>query len=112
MSVSDAAGEYHAQHKGNCAQSVCAGYTQVTGKNPEWIDEMSKCGGGRAPEGYCGALWAAMQSAGKENEEKVIEEFKKGSQGCTKCKEIRGGNVIPCNQCVRNAGKAIEDLGL
>ena len=40
----------------------------------------------------------------------VIERFKEGAKGCTKCKEIRPNQIIPCNQCVRNAGKAIEDL--
>ncbi|KAL7714766.1 C_GCAxxG_C_C family protein [Entamoeba marina] len=67
-------------------------------------------GGGRAPENYCGALYAAMQILGDEKKDQLIEKFKQGSQGCIKCKEIRGGNIIPCNQCVKNASKAIEEL--
>lgn len=40
-------------HPYNCAQSVALG----TG-HPELEEELRSCGGGRAPEGFCGALHA------------------------------------------------------
>ncbi|ELP91899.1 hypothetical protein EIN_398290 [Entamoeba invadens IP1] len=110
-SISDTCGEIHANHEGNCAMSVTLGYSRVTGKNYDTL--LAQCkgyGGGHAPEGYCGALYAAMQIAGPEKEEEVKKKFMETSKGCIKCKEIRGGNIIPCNTCVRTAAAAIEDL--
>ena len=64
--ISDLACEYHAGRKGNCSQSVAAGYFQKTGQGEEYIEKFSGFGGGRAPEGYCGALYAAMQILGDD----------------------------------------------
>ena len=110
MSISEAAGNYHAAKKGNCAQSVVAGYAEIKGEKGELIEQMKRCGGGNAPEGYCGALYAAMVIVGDEKKDQCIELFKQQAKGCSKCKEIRPNGIITCNQCVRNAGKCIEDL--
>ncbi|KAL7721744.1 C_GCAxxG_C_C family protein [Entamoeba marina] len=94
--INEIAADYHANKKGNCAQSVAYGYSQVTGEKSEFVDEFRAYG--------------AMQILGDEKKDQLIEKFKQGSQGCIKCKEIRGGNIITCNQCVKNASKAIEEL--
>ncbi|EDR24131.1 hypothetical protein, conserved [Entamoeba dispar SAW760] len=109
-SISEIAVEYHSAHKGNCSQSVAYGYSEATGNRKELIEQLSGCGGGRAPEGYCGALYAAIQILGEDKKEACISKFKESSNGCTKCKEIRGSNVIPCRECVRAAAKCIEEL--
>ena len=38
----------------NCAQTV---YAAFKGGDAEGLEELSKCGGGKAPEGLCGALY-------------------------------------------------------
>ena len=109
-SVTDAAVNYHAERRGNCAQSVAAGYAEKTGKRGELVDELKRCGGGNAPGGMCGALYAALQIAGDDNQEKVKQHFGSFTDNHFLCKEIRGGNIIPCRECVRHAAEAIEDL--
>ena len=42
----------------NCAQTV---YAAFKGGDAEGLEELSKCGGGKAPEGLCGALYSAVK---------------------------------------------------
>ena len=54
---------FHAEHRGNCAMSVAYGYARATGKSEAEAvaaAEMFRAfGGGKAPNGACGALYAA-----------------------------------------------------
>ena len=53
----------------NCAQSVVS-----VAEDASLLDEMKSCGGGRAPEGLCGALWGAMAlSPAEETDEITLE---------------------------------------
>ena len=66
-------------------------------------------GGGKAPDGLCGALYAAKMMQ-PDHAESIEDVFKRGAQGCTKCKEIRPNKIIPCNRCVELAGEALDFL--
>ena len=71
---------------------------------------MSSCGGGRAPEGTCGALYGAMQVA-PEKAAAVLAVFV-AATGASSCREIKGCNRVPCQECVRVAARALVDSGL
>ena len=111
--IAETAKNFHAEHRGNCAMSVAYGYARATGK-PESeavaSAEMFRAfGGGKAPDGLCGALYAAKMMQ-PDHADAVEEFFKRGAQGFTKCREIRPAAVIPCNRCVELAGEALDFL--
>ena len=84
-----------AGHPFNCAQALMMG-----AGHPERKDEMAACGGGRAPGGMCGALYAALQLTPAERHEALIAAFK-ARVGATTCREIKGAATpVPCAQCV------------
>lgn len=110
--LSEIAKTYHAEKKGNCAQSVAYAYAKAK-KMPEsevetLLASMKTCGGGRAPNGTCGALYSALQLSKEENREAIETHFKNNAQGKTRCREIRPENIIPCNRCVEVAADALE----
>lgn len=86
----------------NCAQAVAAGCG-----HEELVDELKNCGGGRAPEGRCGALHAALQLVPADRRAAVCEAFR-AKAGSEKCAEIRPAGVFPCLQCVILAADLAE----
>ena len=113
MSIAEEANKFHADKRGNCAMAVAYGYARGTGKTELESTEAAQTfrgfGGGKAPEGYCGALYTAklMQP---DHADAIEDFFKRGAKNCTKCKEIRPDGVIPCNRCVALAGEALDFL--
>lgn len=88
----------------NCAQTVCAAFGRE-----DLLEQMKSCGGGRALEGTCGALHAAMYLAG-DKAPVVEEEFRKIC-GATHCRELKGGKpTVPCQKCVSTAAGILERL--
>ena len=90
----------------NCAQAVACGCGHC-----EWKETLASCGGGRAPEGRCGALHAAMLLA--ENDT-VREEIRKGfvsENGSEFCHELKAAGV-PCAKCVECAAALAEKAQL
>ncbi|MBO5533618.1 MAG: hypothetical protein SPM09_10695 [Fibrobacter sp.] len=113
MSIAEEAKKFHADKRGNCAMAVAYGYARGTGKTELESTDAAQTfrgfGGGKAPEGYCGALYTAklMQP---DHADAIEDFFKRGAKNCTKCKEIRPNGVIPCNRCVELAGEALDFL--
>ncbi len=83
-------------HMYNCAQTVCAAFGR-----DDLLDAMKACGGGRAPEGTCGALYGAMQVAPERAED--IKAAFLAANGATQCRQLKGGLRVPCETCVRTA---------
>ena len=92
-----------AGHPYNCAQSVAVG----AGRE-ELVSELASCGGGRAPEGRCGALHAALLLAPPEKRAAILEQFR-AAAGAVTCREIKGGTGFPCVQCVETAARLLEN---
>lgn len=93
----------------NCAQSVVAG---LAGEDPTFNDTISSfasCGGGKAPEGICGALHAARHLLGSDAEtsRKCESEFILAA-GSAKCREIRSLKKLSCRECVFKAAELVE----
>ncbi len=89
-------------HPYNCAQSVALG----NGRQ-ELAEELSRCGGGRAPEGMCGALYAALLLAPEAERPALQEAFQK-EVGALTCREIKGQTGTPCLRCVEVASALLE----
>ena len=113
MSIAKISQEYHANKRGNCAMSVAYGFARAAGKSEEEslqeAEKFRNFGGGRAPDGLCGALHAARTLC-PEKACDIEDIFKNGAKGCTRCKEIRPQAVIPCTRCVELAGEALDTV--
>lgn len=88
--------------KHNCAQAVAAGM-----ERDDLVPELAACGGGRAPEGFCGALHTALLLIKPENRELVKQEFQ-AAAGALTCREIKGSTAFSCAECVRIAAELAE----
>jgi hypothetical protein len=88
----------------NCAQSVAAAFTadQVI------LDNLSACGRGEAPDGWCGAAHAAkaLTQNGPLVEKTYVEKA-----GSVKCAEIRKNRKLSCVGCVELGAELTEKLG-
>ena len=89
----------------NCAQTVCAAFGRE-----DLIEPMASCGGGRAPEGTCGALDGAMQVA-PEKAAAVLASFT-AANGASTCRELKSGNRVSCQECVQRAATILVEAGL
>ena len=113
MSIAELAKNFHAEHRGNCAMSVAYAFARASGKTEKEAVESAEMfrnfGGGRAPNGTCGALYAAMMMQ-PDHVEALEAFFRRGAKGFTHCKEIRPNAIISCNHCVELAGEALDFL--
>ncbi len=86
----------------NCAQSVAAG-CGLDSKVPDY----AAMGGGRAPGGLCGALFAAMEAVPESKREALRKEFV-SAIGSSLCREIKQKYGVPCSRCVETAAALLE----
>lgn len=91
-------------HPYNCAQSVALGCN-----HPELEADMKACGGGRAPEGICGALHVALLLSSPEKSPALKEAFRK-EVGALTCHEIKTTAKVPCARCVEIAERLFKEL--
>ncbi len=93
-----------------CAQAVAEALRESFRLDDDFVEGMAHATGGRAPSGYCGALYAAMQIAGKNApaKEKAIEEFFKQKAGGVTCREIRSSRQLTCADCVEQAANLLS----
>lgn len=86
----------------NCAQTLCAAF-----ERDDLLEPMKTCGGGRAPEGMCGALYGAIQVAPERAE--AIKAAFVAENGAWKCSDLKGGTPrVACQQCVAVAARLVE----
>jgi hypothetical protein len=98
---------FRGEHRYNCAQAVLKAYASLAGLGDPCLERFSQFGGGRAPNGECGALFAAkailQETAAKR---KTEEEFIRAA-GSNKCRAIRKAQTFTCAQCVQTAADAV-----
>lgn len=89
----------------NCAQAVLAAWKEATGDPSHSVEDFRAFGGGRAPGGTCGALYAACQ-ARPEATEALQTAFlaKFGELGCRELK----GKAVSCRTCVEAAAEFLQ----
>ncbi len=98
---------FHGTEGYNCYQAVLK-IIQI--KNPSLniteddINEGRQFGGGRAPEGLCGALFSILKNAKTEKEyNRFKENFSSYFNNEITCRGIKGQKIFSCNDCVLNA---------
>lgn len=91
----------------NCAQSVLHAAREA-GHTSRELEEWKSMGGGRAPEGTCGALFAALSLALDEAGKDSIKQSFEATAGATTCRAIRRGKLLCCEQCVSTAAELLE----
>lgn len=94
--------------KQNCAQSVYTGFSQVLDISPAVIEAARKLGGGRAEEGRCGALHAALDLSRHEETRDVLRTGFEERAGSQQCREIKARKLLSCDQCVELAATLLE----
>lgn len=90
----------------NCAQSVLYAWREVSGDKSIVLGDLKPFGGGRAPDGLCGALHAACMIAPKRAE--ALKQNFAARLGSIYCKELRAAKVHPCESCVLRATELLE----
>jgi hypothetical protein len=100
---------FYKQKGVNCAQAIAKAWQQISGQKEELADQMSMCGHGKAPQGLCGALYAAQIISGKESAAKIASRFAEAADGSITCREIRSGKKLSCPECVKLAGTLLDE---
>ena len=93
----------------NCAQSVLRAFQPHPNISDEDILHARHHGGGRAEEGLCGALYAALRLTDDPGTRQWMKEEFVTQAGSDKCREIRRAARIPCVECVRLAAHLLVD---
>lgn len=92
----------------NCAQAVLKGFEQECSVTPEYIEAFRTFGGGRAPLGVCGALFAAQQLAPHKAAELQADFVKQC--GSVYCEELKHQLKVSCEECVRTADRLLAEI--
>jgi hypothetical protein len=90
----------------NCAQSVLHAWREVSGDTALALADLKPFGGGRAPDGLCGALHAACLIAPAKAEQ--LKARFAARMGSLYCKELRAAKIHPCEACVAQSAELLE----
>ncbi len=105
MTAADLAVIWHSlkPKRGNCAQAVAKGLGRE-----DLLESLATCGGGRAPEGHCGALHATLMMLPVDQHEEMRQAFRELALE-EHCRPIRQSGQTSCSQCVRIAAQLLEE---
>ncbi len=90
----------------NCAQAIAFRWQHLFA-DKDIVANYAPYIGGKAPHGYCGALYAAMQAC-PEHADKIRDEFA-ATTGATHCCVIKLNGRTPCETCVATADRLVEN---
>jgi hypothetical protein len=107
MERPDALEHFRGKSRYNCAQAVLKAYAPLVGLEDICLERFSHFGSGQAPEGECGALFAAKAVFQDSVVKQEIENEFIRAAGNKKCRDIRKGKTFTCGQCVQTAADAV-----
>ena len=110
MNRSQASRFYHGPEGYNCAQAVLKYFQNDLRISDEAIASSKGLGGGRAPQGRCGALHAALTLIDDEGMKAELEERFRTAAGASVCRDIRSLNKLSCKDCVDTAAALAEKI--
>lgn len=84
----------------NCAQAIFQAFND---NNQHAISDYAAFGGGNAPDGLCGAVYAAATIS--DNKPAVMEQLTK-SLGWTTCQELKQ-NRVSCLKCIEHSAEVL-----
>ncbi|MDD5583665.1 MAG: hypothetical protein PHV55_01230 [Candidatus Omnitrophica bacterium] len=95
----------------NCGQAIIGAFKEKFNVSDATLCEFAKYGGGKAPEGLCGALYAAQVILGKHPDKmKECEVVFLTFAGSAKCKDIRALKKLTCSGCVEKVAQCLEKI--
>ena len=91
----------------NCAQSIAETLREKFPLDEETSASLATCGGGMAPDGYCGAFYATKRILERHFPEKAEERMAQlqSFAGSLKCREIKALKKKSCLDCI---GQSVE----
>ncbi|GAB7087606.1 C-GCAxxG-C-C family (seleno)protein [Marinifilum fragile] len=109
----DAALKYFHKPPGyyNCAQAIFKAFQEEYQITNNQIVELAKYGNGKAPNGYCGAYYAALELI-KDNpdlKEEFTRRFQEKSDYLT-CFDIRFNYSMSCKNLVKLAANLLDEI--
>ncbi|MHB9139575.1 MAG: C-GCAxxG-C-C family (seleno)protein [Victivallaceae bacterium] len=107
--MTKASDKFHGAENYNCAQAVLKFMDEQVTVSSELLEQFKQFGGGRAPAGICGALYAASYIL---KNEKLTGELEKlfEDTACSKCcREIKTAGRLSCAGCVDLAADFCSD---
>ena len=92
-----------------CAEAVAASFMEAVPVAELRAEDFADARGGKAPQGYCGALYAALTLAEKAAPHRVqeIKDFFLNHAGGLTCGEIRAQKRMTCADCVERAAELL-----
>lgn len=113
MSVEKAKAHYIGKagcRKLNCAQTIVHVFQDKFALPEEMQEQLAMSGGGRAPGGLCGSLYAAQLILERSCPDsfKTCEEAFLVHAGATRCQDIRRLKKLSCVGCVEKAAQCLE----
>lgn len=94
-----------------CAQTILGAFQEKFDVEDETIDLFAQFGGGRAPEGLCGAYYSTVFLLNEKLPD-MVDKFKleyEEKLKFTKCRDLKA-NKISCIQCVEFCSEHLENI--
>ncbi len=116
MSVVKAKNYYTGQggcQRMNCAQAVLNAFKENFNIDETMVETFQGYGGGRAPNGLCGAYYAVKYILDKQAPGKLqdLERHFLEHAGALECSNIKGLKKLSCVGCVEKSSEFLEKLG-
>ncbi len=99
---------FHGEKNYNCAQSVLACFQDEFQLSDEKIQSLQSFGGGRAPEGRCGALHAALELVEDPIRKAALIRDFINEAGAPDCRTLKTVLHYPCAACVDMAAELVK----
>lgn len=100
---------FHGEEGYNCAQAVLAAFADKYEVSQQTLDEFKAFGGGRVDGGTCGAIYAALHIAKKEDSKEKLKAVFTEKAGSIRCKDIKQIAKLPCRDCVGLAAATLQE---
>ncbi|MBF0618661.1 MAG: C-GCAxxG-C-C family protein [Candidatus Omnitrophica bacterium] len=115
MSVEKAKAHYSGTSgfkKSNCAEAIAYAFQDKFKLSAEDLSRFVACGGGRAPGGVCGSLYAAQVILEKNHSQaaKDCAAALLARAGSIQCREIRALKKLPCVGCVEMVATHVDGI--
>ncbi|MDQ2180487.1 C-GCAxxG-C-C family (seleno)protein [Marinifilum sp. D714] len=95
----------------NCAQAIFKAFQEEYQITNNQIVELAKYGNGKAPNGYCGAYYAALELIKDKPDlkEEFTKRFQEKSDHLT-CFDIRFNYTMSCKNLVKLAANLLDEI--
>lgn len=89
MKSNQAADYFHGKEGYNCVQAVLKAFQPESGMSDSVINSAKVAGGGRAPDGVCGALYAAQILLGEDPSCSKVSRAFEAKYGSLHCSDLK-----------------------